>query len=341
MKAKLLILSILSAAALNAFAQDGIHRFVDVGHEVYESGSTYNGGFNYQGMPANLTVANYGTVYIGNNITFNNEYGAAQVAVIVTDLATLVLAGSTITGGDSYLAYIGVHVTFGGSGTLHNVNISGVNMGVSVFDSTLTMNGGTITVNDAYNHAGIVCGDGSNITLANGSVIIGDVWSGNSSNKITLTGANTALHGNFFTSDSASNAALIVDISDGALFEGAGTVSELTLGTGAIYKYTGGSLTVTGSISIGNNVTIDLSNFLNPADLEGLTILDWSGATGAEELNLNQFNFITAQSTDPGDFTIENGQIIYTTAAVPEPSIWFLLGAGFGVLALLRLRRQP
>jgi hypothetical protein len=35
-----------------------------------------------------------------------------------------------------------------------------------------------------------------------------------------------------------------------------------------------------------------------------------------------------------------DGQILFDAAAVPEPSTWFLLGVGFGVLALLRLRRQ-
>jgi hypothetical protein len=41
-----------------------------------------------------------------------------------------------------------------------------------------------------------------------------------------------------------------------------------------------------------------------------------------------------------GTFTVENNQLTFNATAIPEPSTWFLLGTGLGILLLTAHRRR-
>jgi hypothetical protein len=276
---------------------------------------------------ANLTVTGEDTVYAGQYITLNNPIGfpPADVAALVTNGATLLLNNSTITspyydaGYGSGAGNTGIILFNNSVGALNNVSISHYVTGMHVENSTLTMTDGSITIaNDPIAVGmGIVLADGSTVTLdnttivstgerdesgvyswgwyttntlnvTNGSVITGNIASNDyTTTEITLTGANTALHGDISTYGSSYGGSSTLTVGAGALFHGGGTVTNLNLADGATYKYSGDSLTITDSITIGNGVTIDLTN-LNLAELENFTtVLDWSTAAGANNLDIS------------------------------------------------------
>jgi hypothetical protein len=113
--------------------------------------------------------------------------------------------------------------------------------------------------------------------------------------------------------------------------------SGLTLGTGVILDYAGSGLLVNGgTITVSDGIVIDFSG-VALTDGQSYTIIDYANALGS--VDANQFS---AVGTDvEGGFAVQNGQLVFTTGAIPEPSTYFLLGAGLGALLLAaRCRRR-
>ncbi|MDR1146274.1 MAG: PEP-CTERM sorting domain-containing protein, partial [Verrucomicrobiales bacterium] len=132
----------------------------------------------------------------------------------------------------------------------------------------------------------------------------------------------------------AADSEINLTLGAGALFHGAGTLDNLTLESDAIIGYAGNVLLVTDSISIGDGITIDFSSLTKTGDYQ---VLDWSGASGGDSINASQFS-VAADAGVEGTFSVANNQLTFNASAVPEPSTWFLIGAGLGALALIRRR---
>jgi hypothetical protein len=136
--------------------------------------------------------------------------------------------------------------------------------------------------------------------------------------------------------DSYGTSIINLTISAGALLDGGGTANNLTLGDGAILSYSPdhGWLSITDTITIGNGITIDFSSLTETGDY---TVLDWDGATiTGGSISETQFTATNAEGT----FSVANNQLYFNATAIPEPSTWFLLGVGLGVLALTRIHRR-
>ncbi|MDR1305668.1 MAG: PEP-CTERM sorting domain-containing protein [Verrucomicrobiales bacterium] len=325
----------------------------NVGHGVYAGGTS---ALTMTGGTVSTTADSSGCgvyLYYGSNGTLNNvnikTEGTFSYGVYATLRSLLTMTGGTVstTGSNGYGAYLS-----SSSGTLNNVNIKtegNAGHGVSLFTSTLTMTNSDIsaTGNNAYainvasrstatvnlNHntitGNILASGTSTLTLSgsNGTVLTGNVTGTTGGTiGITLTGEDTALHGNINQSGATINLTVGAD----ALFEGGGELDNLTLESSALLGYTDG-LTVTTSITIGDNITIDFSSL---TETDNYLVLDWTGASGGDAISGDQF--IIAGTGVEGTFSVTNNQLYFNATAVPEPSTWFLLGAALGVLALIR-----
>jgi hypothetical protein len=322
------------------------------------NGSVINGGVSGQNSTANITLSGEETKLNGN-VSFEGNYGAEALALDVSDGSvitgnvianymglTLNLSGEgakidgsvyndgyqdlTLTLNDSVITGNVTYNTYGGNFLLNASNDSVIGSGV---DNTLDITGAsaTVTLDNSTMNSDIQVSDSSLVLSAsNGSIINGDVMdSGNydsSSINITLTGEGTELHGDF--SQAGDDSIINLSLDEGALLVGGGELDGLTLGNGVTIGYTGTTITVTESITIDGTVTIDLSDLASTGDYD---VLDWSEAKNVDVAKAN-FNFIGAGVE--GSFDIENGQLVFNATAVPEPSTWFLLGTGLGILLL-------
>ncbi|MDR1146023.1 MAG: PEP-CTERM sorting domain-containing protein, partial [Verrucomicrobiales bacterium] len=318
------------------------------GGTIYTTGTT---GVGVQvGETSSATV---------NDVNIQTE-GQNSYGFNVITSSTLTLDSGTIS--TTGTAGHGLASSGTSTSTLSNVNIQtqgerahGVSMGSS---STLTLTDSDIRVTGSASHGLFVSGTGTitadlngntlsstgtngysifagdfgtvTVTGSNGSVITGVVRSQTSGTvAITLNGAGTEMHGNF--SQNGADSVITLTIGADALFEGGGSLDNLTMQDGAILGFTN-TLLVADTISIGDNITIDFSSLTETGDYQ---VLNWTGAiiTGGS-ISEDQFN-IAGEGIE-GTFSVANNQLTFNATAVPEPSTWFLIGAGLGALALIR-----
>ncbi|MDR1304064.1 MAG: PEP-CTERM sorting domain-containing protein [Verrucomicrobiales bacterium] len=310
----------------------------------------------------------YGIVLVTSSGTVNNvnvqTTGVRGDGMKVATSSNLVLAGADIStsGSNGYGMWFetnssgtvsnaniqttgdrshGVYVTNTSALTLTDSDIStGGNSAYGIFATgsstvTVNLNGNTLSSTGASDSHSILASSATiALTGSNGSVITGNVWSqgGYSRVEITLTDAGTEMHGNLRQTNVTS--VLNLSIGAGVLFEGSGELDNLTLASGALLGYAGDVLQVTGEITIGDDITIDFSSLTETGDY---LVFNWSGATiTGGTISEDQFN-IAGEGIE-GTFSVENNQLTFNATAVPEPSTWFLIGAGLGALALIRRR---
>jgi hypothetical protein len=305
------------------------------------------------------SFGSYGIISDNNsNATVNNVVvkttGSNGHGVRVAGTSTLAFTGGTISTLNN-TAY-GIYITSTGSVTLDQVKIATAGAGahgVVMNSSTLTLTDSDINVTgSAYaltiasssvtvnlNHHAITgnihASGTSTLTLSgsNGTVLTGNVAGAlGSTVDLTLSGEDTQLIGNL-TADSTSTVTL--DISDGASFIGSGTVTSLTLEDGAILAFDGGLLVTGGTITVSDGVIVDFSSLTETGTY---TVLNWSGATDTGSINAGQFDF--AGTGVEGTFTVANNQLTFNATAIPEPSTYFLLGAGLALLLLTAHHRH-
>jgi hypothetical protein len=68
-------------------------------------------------------------------------------------------------------------------------------------------------------------------------------------------------------------------------------------------------------------------------------IIDWSGVTNMDFYH-GATSFSAVGTDVTGEFSIKGSQLVFTTDAVPEPSVYILLGIGLGVLLLTAHHRR-
>ncbi|MDR0534515.1 MAG: PEP-CTERM sorting domain-containing protein [Verrucomicrobiales bacterium] len=196
----------------------------------------------------------------------------------------------------------------GGSVSVSRVSVTRGELSVAA-NTTLTVNNQTIEV-------------GSGATLSGEGVI--------SSNPI---GMNSKL----LTIQSGGHIAATLVVNVG-----------LTLETGAVLDYYGGSGLVLGDggfeISLvkgTSTVQVDFSRV--SLDLGSYHIIDYD-ATQSNNVATDgsQFSAIGLGSEVEGTFEVDqiHNRLVFTVTAVPEPSTYFLLGAGLGLIGFLKLRRR-
>ncbi|MDR1304406.1 MAG: PEP-CTERM sorting domain-containing protein [Verrucomicrobiales bacterium] len=278
----------------------------------------------------------------------NMEVGDAGRGVYLLSGATANLTDSNIhiSGSGSY----GFLLT--GTSSL-TANLNGNTLGGSGADNTAIRAMQSSTVALTGSNGSIITGNVTgtsygNISLAlsGGSELHGDVTSsGGATVAISLSGAGTEMHGNLIL----SGGGIYLTLSDGALLDGNFTVKknsritggggifngELILESGAIIGYADGGLLVTGSLSIGNGILVDLSALTGEG---AYTVLDWSGASVSSSITDTQFTVTNLDESLQGTFSVDNNQLTFNATAVPEPATWFLIGFGLGALALIRRR---
>jgi hypothetical protein len=281
--------------------------------------------------------------------------GNDAFGVCVTDHATLTLTDSTIT--TDGVNASGINLSYTSSGTVNNVTINtkgesahGVyvtaSSALTLTDSDIITTGnnsnaiylrvsstGTANLNKNTLTGNILASGTSNLNLtgSNGTVITGNVTGTRGSTlNITLTGSETKLIGTA-THDTTSTITLTIE--DEASFIGCGSVTDLTLGDGAILGYVYESLTIDGTLTIGDNILIDFGG-VTLEDDAFYTILDWSNAELIGEVTVGQFTATNLNPDIEGTFTVAGNQLTFHATAIPEPSTWFLLGTGLGLLLL-------
>jgi hypothetical protein len=297
-----------------------------------------------------------------DNVNIQTE-GFFSEGVRVTGTATLQLTGGSISTSGSY-AY-GIDLDYASSGTVSGVNIATTgNGGHGVYvslGSTLTLtdsdisatgsnayalylNDGTATVNLNHNTiAGNILTTGAlTITGSNGSVLTGAITRYDGTVNLNI-GAATSLDQ---LTGPVDNLTLLngarLGYNNGLLLNGAAiavTATSLTLGNGIILDYDGANpLQLSGTLTIADNILVNLSALTEAGDY---LVLDWSGASVSGSITDTQFTVTNLDAELQGTFSVANDQLTFNATAVPEPSTWFLMGAGLGALLLAaRCRRK-
>jgi hypothetical protein len=266
--------------------------------------------------------------------TLNNVHivatGTSVYGVATADASTLKMTGGTITNS----SLNGRGISFNGTGTVSGVSIEmtgngghGVYLGSVGGYSILKLTDSNISATGDGAYALYVANTNSaTVNLQSGNTITGDIFADIAGTiTLTLTGADTALHGNLVN----NYGYITLTLSDGALLDGGGTLTTLILNDGAILGYTAGLNTT--YITINGGITIDFSNITEAGEY---TVLDWSSGS----VNAENFTASGLDDSLQGSFSVANNQLTFNATAVPEPTTWLLLGAGLGVLALIRRR---
>jgi hypothetical protein len=297
------------------------------------------------------TMDNDGTV-------FGAEVGGG---VNILDSSTLALTGGSINTSGSSSHGINFDTS---SGTLKDVNITTTGEDAHALHLVNT-SAVTANLNNKTLTGGIAVEASSTLTLSgsNGTLLTGDITSANNSTiNLTLTGNGSKLIGNV-TQDVTSTVTL--DISDGATLGDAATANTIN---GEVTIHDGGHISTT--LTLTNGITLEAGAILDYAgNADGLLapgspgtihiasgiLVDFSGVTLTDETTYIIADFgedysgyvgITKfTAIGLGDMTGEfyedpaHGRLEFTAHAVPEPSIYILLGIGLGIL-LLTVRRR-
>jgi autotransporter-associated beta strand protein len=287
----------------------------------------------------------------------------------------------------------------GGSGATGNQFIlrSGVATGVtlfeigganqsSVFDGHISNYGDANWGNqdDGYNFEDWVGGDiyivaltkvgSGTLTLTNlnsytgSTTVSGGVLLVSGSGSLSRTAEINVNAGGAFVYDSAVALDHAVNVSEGGIFGGSGTINGTLLDLEAGAGLTGGGVLSTGTLTLSGELTwsdliyqwdiaadddydwLDFSDGLilsgdnlvqvNAINgLDGLSDRSWTILSGQTSGGLELWS-LTQAATDAG-FTLDfqGANLLLSYSAIPEPSTWALMVTGVALLAVLRRRR--
>jgi hypothetical protein len=297
---------------------------------------SYGVQFNYStltmtdGTITNDSTSSYG-FYLSNESTGTisnvniNTTGESSNGVYANHSATLTLTDCdiTATGDSSNSLYIGWY-SIGTVSLNHNTLTGGITAEAS---STLNLTGsnGTVINGDinarADDYEQYIDGSTINITLngAETQLIGNATHDATSTININIENGTqlNQLTGNINTLTLQNGATLSTDNNNGPLLlNGAAitvTPDQLTLSDGTILDYNDNALTLTGTLTIGEGILIDLSALTET----GLyTVLNWSEATVTGG-TITDANFTNTTAGVEGTFTVANNQLTFNATAVP------------------------
>jgi T5SS/PEP-CTERM-associated repeat protein len=345
--------------------------YVGVGRNENKVSTVTISGSAYWNVDGELVVGDdgIGILTLAENARIDSMYGT--IGWNTDSVGSVTISGSAVWNIDDGNLVIGAYHS---SGTL-NLN-GGTIQTTEVYmadyeDSTATLiiggdgSGKIITASNAA--ADITSGDGNGIVRFNhtGDIEFANAISGanlnieHDSGSTTLTAdssiKNLSVSGGILNIDTDVTLTGTATVSDGATLGGAGTLTGgpltvevggrlvttltltdgLTLETGAILDYEDrGLLIFGGTITVGDGILIDFSGLAGTGEY---VVLDWGDTSGGDSIAASQFTLAAGTGVE-GTFSVDNGQLTFNATAVPEPSTWFLIGAGLGALALIRRR---
>ncbi|MDR1305500.1 MAG: PEP-CTERM sorting domain-containing protein [Verrucomicrobiales bacterium] len=288
-----------------------------------------NGRWEFGSDPLTIGDSGTGTLNLNGGTVQARDLllGVYQYSSAYPSVGTLVIGGDgsgKLVGTDGTSA-MAITTDNTGTGTVRFTHTGDIEFANTISGSTISVEHDgpgvtTLTADSAIKNLSVTGGalnidENTTVTLQSGNATV--------SNGGRLGGAGT-LGGGPLTVEAGGQLDTTLTLSDG-----------LTLEASAILGYADGDglLVTGGAITIGDGIIIDFSAL---TELGEHTVLDWSGATGGESISGEQFT-VTGEGIE-GTFSVANNQLTFNATAVPEPSTWFLIGAGLGALALIRRR---
>ncbi len=262
-----------------------------------------------------------GIVTVGGSLNADITGGVVSSAALT---ATTVSAGSVnVSGAANVTTISGGALTVGGVATLGTVS-NGTLAFNGATASIATLNGGALTLGaanrltvSAGSTSDLITGTGTLIKAGSGSLTLGTVPS--TTVGISVTGGSL-ISGNLLSSARSvavsSGATLSLSLGTNANFTGALSGSGTTLlssSAGAVTLTLGGTATLDGYITLGNNVTLDLSGTTSNIFGPDAHLTLQSGARlliGGTEQELLSLNIATGGQL-VGSTTLSTGKILY------------------------------
>jgi hypothetical protein len=267
----------------------------------------------------NVLEINGGTVASSSFWLTRDNAGAKGMLVIAGDGSGQLNA--TINGG----AGQGV-VSFAHSGNRQFANtISGANITIASSSGTTTLTASNVVKNlnvsgGKLNVSGTLTLQGGQSTVTGGelNVVAGGV----------LGGSGNIGGGGVLTVESGGTLLTTLILGEG---------TSLTLEAGSILGYLDSStLYADGGIIVNGGVFVDFSGVTLEAGDTYYILERGSGPA----VNVGDFTAIGLGDGLEGSFGTQGKVLTFNVSAVPEPSTYFLMGIGLGLVGLLKLRRQ-
>jgi hypothetical protein len=247
--------------------------------------------------------------------------------VYATGTSTLTLTGGTITTGSSSAHGIYLITRSTGTVSLNHNTITGNILATGISTLNLTGNNGTVLTGNVT----VTLGSTVGLTLSGeGSKFTGNVTR-SADSTVTLDINNGATLGDAATANTINGEVTIHD--GGHLVITLTLANGLTLEAGAVLDYAGnntGLLVKGGAVTVSDGIMVDFGGVTVEAGDEFI-VLDWNGATLSGSISETSFTAANLGVDVDGSFSVANNQLIFTASAIPEPSVYFLIGTGLGI----------
>lgn len=270
---------------------------------------------NSSNLSRTVTVSSLSSAGTGTNTLQGNSGGSGT-----NNLVNIVHNGNSGT-----TTFTGVIQNGAGGGTTLSLTKTGSNTqiltGANTYTGSTTVSAGTLVLSGSGSIA-----SSSVLTLSTTNAVL-DVSAAN----FTLQGGQSlrgigTIIGNVATANSSI-------LSPG---NGAGTLKitgNTTLGNGTLFSYDSGDLVaITGDLTLGTGLVLNAATNLGAGNYDLFT---YTGSL----VNVGNLASWTATGLTNSYSFLSDGDSVYLSVTVPEPSTWALLGSAFG-FALWRVGRR-